>query len=167
MDNQVVMRCATVADETFLWRMLYHASHMDRQPDRTPDDARRDPYLAAYVEGWGRAGDLGCVAIAPGTGQPVGAAWLRVLPKPIGPEVEGLPEVATAVLPGYEGRGLGTRLLTCLVDAARGMYPALALSVRHDNPARRLYERLGFVTVGDVVNRVGGRSYVMRLDIGL
>ncbi len=162
----IAIRRATGEDEAFLWRMLYYASRMDRQPDRVPDDARRDPYLSTYVEGWGRAGDLGCIAVDAASGQPLGAAWLRALPKPIGPEVEGLPEVATAVLPGYEGRGIGTRLLTCLVDTAQGVYPALALSVRDDNPALRLYERVGFVIVGEIVNRVGGRSHVMRLDLG-
>ena len=38
----------------------------------------------------------------------------------------------------------------------------MALSVREENPAVRLYERLGFVTERTIVNRVGGRSLAMR-----
>ena len=39
-----------------------------------------------------------------------------------------------------------------LVAAARPRFPALCLSVRVGNPARRLYERVGFRTVaGDEV----------------
>ena len=38
------------------------------------------------------------------------------------------------------------------------------LSVREANPARRLYERMGFVVVQTIVNRVGGASFVMLKD---
>jgi hypothetical protein len=38
--------------------------------------------------------------------------------------------------------------------------------VRHDNPARRLYQRLGFVTHAQVVNRVGGLSDTMVIRFG-
>ncbi len=54
-----------------------------------------------------------------------------------------------------------------LLEAARGRYPALALSVREGNPAVRLYERFGFVEERRVVNRVGGASLVMRLPLGI
>lgn len=36
-----------------------------------------------------------------------------------------------------------------LLDAARPSYGAVSLSVRVDNPALRLYERLGFTVVPD------------------
>ncbi|MCW2495938.1 GNAT family N-acetyltransferase [Jatrophihabitans sp.] len=50
-----------------------------------------------------------------------------------------------AVLPTAQGRGIGTALLTAVLDEAG---TAVQLSVAPDNPARRLYERLGFVVVG-------------------
>lgn len=60
---------------------------------------------------------------------------------------------------------MGTRLLAELVASARGLYPAILLSVREGNPAVRLYERVGFVAERTVVNRVGGVSLVMRLSL--
>jgi ribosomal protein S18 acetylase RimI-like enzyme len=74
---------------------------------------------------------------------------------------DGIPELAIAVLPQYIGQGIGARLLARLLEDARSLYPAVVLSVRDANPARRLYERLGFVVVDTVVNRVGGESFVM------
>jgi hypothetical protein len=46
--------------------------------------------------------------------------------------------------------------------ARRGV--GLCLNVRHDNPAQRLYERVGFRLVpgSGVPNRVGGTSFGMR-----
>lgn len=48
------------------------------------------------------------------------------------------------ILPARQGRGIGEAVLNALLtDAARAHVPA-SLSVLHGNPARRLYERLGF-----------------------
>ena len=58
-----------------------------------------------------------------------------------------------ALLPAWCGRGLGTACLTGLqkqVPAqAQAQAQALSIQVEHGNPARRLYERLGFVPVGE------------------
>jgi ribosomal protein S18 acetylase RimI-like enzyme len=73
------------------------------------------------------------------------------------------PELAIALLPDYTGQGLGTQLLTHLIPAAREVYPAIVLSVRMSNPARHLYERMGFVVTETVINRVGSESLNMLL----
>jgi ribosomal protein S18 acetylase RimI-like enzyme len=69
------------------------------------------------------------------------------------------------VRPTVIGGGIGTQLLTQLLADARAVYPAVVLSVRAANPARRLYERLGFAVVDETINRVGGKSFVMLVNL--
>ena len=77
----------------------------------------------------------------------------------------GTPELAVAVLPERVGTGAGTLLLQHLLEAVRGTRRNIVLSVRASNPAKRLYERLGFVTVASITNRVGSASFVMQLEL--
>lgn len=51
--------------------------------------------------------------------------------------------VDVAIVAEHRGRGLGGTLLGRLLDSG-----PVTLKVALDNPARRLYDRLGFVTVG-------------------
>ncbi len=175
-----IIRPLTADDEPFLWQALYYAAHMEEEGATSPSAAKSDPNLIRYVKDWGqRPGDLGFLALDPHNQQPIGAAWLRLL---IGPDQtiayinDSTPELAIAVLPGYHGKGLGTRLLTHILETARHLntlsthnpstpptlsIPAIALSVRATNPAKRLYERMGFVVVGTTTNRVGTESLIM------
>ncbi|WP_299167173.1 ribosomal protein S18-alanine N-acetyltransferase [uncultured Arthrobacter sp.] len=71
------------------------------------------------------------------------------------------------VLPEYEGQGIGTAMLTSMLDEARrrGATETL-LEVREDNPrARTLYERFGFAHIHTRRGyyRDGVSAYVMRL----
>lgn len=50
--------------------------------------------------------------------------------------------------PSVRGAGLGTALLQSLADEARAADKVLSIFVETYNPAKRLYERLGFVQVG-------------------
>ncbi|MFK9714769.1 GNAT family N-acetyltransferase, partial [Escherichia coli] len=59
---------------------------------------------------------------------------------------EGLHILDISLLPAWRGRGLGTRCLTALAAANEGR--ALSIQVEIHNPARRLYERLGFAADG-------------------
>ena len=49
------------------------------------------------------------------------------------------------MLPSLQGKSIGTKLLQSLVEEAREAGASLKLSVLKANPARRLYERMGFV----------------------
>jgi ribosomal protein S18 acetylase RimI-like enzyme len=151
-------------DEPFLWKMLYYAAHVDEEPGASIEKAQRSPFLTKYVVHWGKPGDLGVIAYEVGTLELVGAAWLRVF---VGAEKncdaikDGTPELAVAVAPSYTGKGLGAQLLTHLFAMAATAYPAVYLSVRATNPAKRLYERFGFIAIGELTNRVGGTSFHM------
>lgn len=69
-------------------------------------------------------------------------------------------------LPEFRDRWIGGRLLDALLITSRSGVRSVALSVRADNPAVRLYRRIGFKEVGRTENRVGGSSLVMRYEMG-
>lgn len=57
--------------------------------------------------------------------------------------------VDIALLPPYRGRGTGAALLADILQSADSAGVAVRIHVEHQNPARRLYERVGFVKVED------------------
>ncbi|SEP59426.1 [SSU ribosomal protein S18P]-alanine acetyltransferase [Arthrobacter sp. OV608] len=84
--------------------------------------------------------------------------------------IEPIADVQTiAVVPEYEGRGIGTTLLTRLIEEARRRYAAdLLLEVRADNPrAQQLYLRFGFeqIHVRPGYYRDGVDALIMRLQL--
>ncbi len=103
-----------------------------------------DPHLAAYYR---TAPEFGVVSTA--DGEPTGVVWVTRFPTGApgyGFVRADVPELSVCVLPGYRGAGLGAGLVgAALTEARRRGLPALSLSVEEGNPARRLYERLGFV----------------------
>lgn len=148
-------------DVPFLWLMLTYAASMVPGGEASVAEAQADPYLRTYVDDWGRPDDLGLIAFDD-AGARAGAVWVRaglIVAQP------GVPELAMATLPEQRGRGVGTALMTELVRRESGRHSAIVLSVREANPARRLYQRLGFEEVGEVRNRSGSRSLVMRLPL--
>lgn len=52
-----------------------------------------------------------------------------------------------SLLPGYQGKGIGTFIIEKLQQQAIQENKAVILQVLHSNPARLLYERLGFQMV--------------------
>jgi GNAT superfamily N-acetyltransferase len=78
----------------------------------------------------------------------VGAAWYRLFgaqEDSYGFVDEKTPEVTIGVEPGHRGGGIGRALLEALARSARAHgYSTLSLSVEEENPALRLYERVGF-----------------------
>lgn len=158
----ISLRPLTAHDQPFLWEMLYLSLHVPDGQAAFPREIIYEPNLRHYVENWGRAGDLGFIALDEAL--PVGAVWLRKLlaeDRGYGFVDDQTPEVGIALLPAYRGKGLGSALLEALFEAAKEIYPAISLSVSIDNPARRLYERLGFAPV-----RQEGDSLTMLKHLG-
>ncbi|AFY45586.1 N-acetyltransferase [Nostoc sp. PCC 7107] len=162
------IRLLILQDEPFLWQMLYEAAQM-REEGKTIQDVMIHPDLSKYVKGWGCKDDLGFVAIHKSRNQPVGAAWIRLLTGKspgYGYVDDFTPELAIATLPECRNQGIGTKLLTHLLTAAKTSYPSISLTVRSANPALHLYQRFGWQVVpnSETVNRVGSISFKMKLD---
>ncbi len=160
---RLTIRRAGGSDLPFLRDMAFLAARW--RPRRDVEEKARipeDDHVARYVDGWGRPGDVGVIAEL--DGQPVGAAWLRLLGRNCpgyGFIDERTPELSVAVAASRRGAGVGSRLLGGLLEAAAAVgYEAVSLSVEADNPALQLYERLGFRKVAQT-----GGAWTMRLDL--
>jgi GNAT superfamily N-acetyltransferase len=142
---------------------LYTAVSWSGDPAIPPmADVLSHPQLTIYHDGWGRQGDFGVTASVDGTF--AGAAVARLFTEDEhghGYIDSETPELGIAVEPEFRGRGVGRVLMNALADGARdrGMQ-RLSLSVNNPNPAKRLYESLGYETEADT-----GDSSLMVLDL--
>lgn len=146
------LRPATADDLPFLIEMLLEACNWDGTPWYDEAKARGDDHAWRYLDGWPSASDFGVVAEVDGS--PAGAAWARLLTaeRPgYGYIAADVPELTLGVAAGFRRRGVARGVLTELIAQARAAsYGRLSLSVDPDNPARGLYESLGFRKVGVV-----------------
>ncbi len=118
---------------------------------------RPDEMDLAYVEGFLAKARAGGVSLG---------AWIdgrlagEIHASRIGPEqfAHVLSDLTVAVDPAWQGRGVGRALFAALFEAARALSPQVTrieLMAREGNvDAIRLYERLGFVIEGRLVQRV-------------
>jgi ribosomal protein S18 acetylase RimI-like enzyme len=156
--EDVRYRPAAAEDFPFLATMLGEAAvWRPEKPTPTGDEVLADPRYAMYLAGWPRPGDYGLVAERD---EPLGAAWYRTYTEAshgYGFISEDVPELSIAVIASRRRDGIGRQLLIDLINASVDQgYPVLSLSVNEENPARGLYESVGFVCV-----RKHGSSWTM------
>ena len=138
-------------DETpFLREMLYTALDWRQDVELPPVEwVLEHPQVAPFHIGWGRDGDTALVAEAEHAR--LGLVWYRFFTTEEHGEGfvdEETPEVAIAVREDQRASGVGTALMEAIHARARENGVArISLSVDRENPARRLYERLGYVDV--------------------
>ncbi len=153
MTDGFSIRRMTPQDEPVVWEMLYQAIYVPAGQALPPRGIVKESNLAHYAQQWGqRPGDLGFVALEDGSGRAVGAAWLRLFSRQdpgYGFVAEDTPELSIAMLPDSRGKGLGSRLLTTLLQAAAESFAAVSLNVSADNAAKDLYQRMGFKVTTD------------------
>lgn len=146
--ESVVIREIQPVEFPLLQEFLYQAIYIPDGAAPPPRSVTALPALQVYIEAFGsRLGD--CCLVAAAGRQVVGAAWSRIMDD-YGHIDDGTPSLAISLLPGYRGRGIGTKLLSGLLSRLQkeGVH-RVSLSVQKGNPAIRLYQRMGFRTVDE------------------
>jgi ribosomal protein S18 acetylase RimI-like enzyme len=134
MSIQLTRRPATTEDVPFLMRLRRQTmdTHLSASGASTDDD----DHLARLTY------RFDCAEVLLQDGVPVGllkvsrdsAEWKLI-------QIQLVPEL--------QGQGLGADLLAKIIAEADNANVAIALSVLKGNPARALYERLGFAVIGE------------------
>lgn len=143
--DDIIFKPLTRADESFLWEMLYLALFVPAGHAPLPPESIHSPELRRYVQDWGKPADEGFLALD--GEKPVGAVWIRLMTgenRGYGYVDDQIPELSMAVLPEYRGKGIGKDLMLRLFSSLKTRYAAVCLSVSVENPASRLYRRMGF-----------------------
>lgn len=141
------------SDDVEAVQLALHLALSWNDPPDIPDMATvmAHPEVVMYHQGWGRIGDVGVKAVS--GKHLVGAAFARLFTDERhghGYVDDQTPEVGVGVAKGNRGQGIGRRLMNALADTARAEgILRLSLSVNNPNPAKRLYESLGYVLVDD------------------
>ena len=138
--SPIALRAATEADREFL-RSLHHACYRRWvEPIWGWDEGDQD---RRFDETFSIAGRW-VVQLA---GDPIGTLKTRR-------QDQWLVVDDIEVDPGHQGRGIGTRLLRGVLAEAERAHVPVRLRVLRTNPARRLYDRLGFVAEGETATHV-------------
>ena len=145
LPSGVTLRPASPNDQDFLRRV--YASTREEELAPVPwSDAEKEAFLRHQFE----AQDRHYREHYPGAsfdvverdGVPVGRLYVDRW-------AEEIRIMELSLLPEHRGVGIGTRLVRAILDEASREGKRTSVHVEQRNPARRLYERLGFVPVAD------------------
>lgn len=127
---------------------LYEAIFLPEGVPAPPRSIIQNEDLQVYVRDFGKLPDDRCL-VAEMDGKIVGAVWTRIMDD-YGHIDNQTPSLAISLYKEYRGRGIGTELLSRMLERLRAEgYKSVSLSVQKANYALRMYERAGFVTVED------------------
>jgi ribosomal protein S18 acetylase RimI-like enzyme len=155
----VCVREIKPADYPAFEDFLYHAIFIPEGEAMPPREIIFEPEIYVYIKDFGKESDCGVVAEA--DGRIVGAAWTRIIPA-YGHIDKNTPELAISVLPGYRGRNTGMAMVEKLFELLRERgYKRTSLSVQQNNPAVRLYKRLGYKITDEKLDHAGHEDYIM------
>lgn len=146
----MIIREMFPSEAEFLREMLYESLFVHEGKEPYPRSVLELPDLAKYYLNWGSIPhDLAIVADK--EGQLIGAVWGRAHQPPhegFGFVDSDVPEIGIAVFPAFRNQGIGTELINAISNhyQMQGLR-SISLSVDRNNPAKALYDRLGFLVV--------------------
>ena len=146
--NNLLIRKIREEELELLKDFLYEAIFVPEGVEPPGREVIDLPELRLYIEDFGsRKGDH-CL-VADFGGKVVGAVWTRIM-NDYGHIDDDTPSFAISLYKEYRGQGIGTRLLTDMLELLKsGGYRQTSLSVQKENDAVRLYEFVGFRIVDE------------------
>jgi ribosomal protein S18 acetylase RimI-like enzyme len=138
--DSIVLRPITEGDEAFL-RELYGSTRAEElAPVPWTDEQKRaflDMQFFAQSTHYAKHYGDGEFLIIEDDGRPVG----RLLLHRTAGEIN---VIDISLMPEHRGRGIGTKLLRDVLAEGEATNRKVSIHVEHFNPAKRLYQRLGF-----------------------
>ncbi|MDR2146499.1 MAG: GNAT family N-acetyltransferase [Tannerella sp.] len=157
--NNLIIRQIQREEYPILEDFLFNAIFLPSDAEPIPHEIIYEPEIYIYVKDFGGKDDCGVVAEQ--DGQIIGAAWTRIIPA-YGHIDNETPELAISVLPGFRGKGIGSKIMQNLFDLLRVRgYKQTSLSVQKDNPAVRFYHRLGYEITGERLDHANHEDFLM------
>lgn len=128
---------------------LYEAIFISEGQEKPDKEIIKLPGLSCYIDDFGKDSDI-CM-VAESHGNLIGAVWTRVFSeteKGFGYVDSRTPELSMSVIGNYRHKGIGTKLLTAILDKLTQLnYEQVSLSVDKLNFALKLYLKFGFEIV--------------------
>lgn len=148
------------ADYCCLEEFLYQSIFIKEGEALPPREIIHIPEIYVYIKDFGKQkGDFGVVAEQ--NGQVIGAAWTRII-SGYGHINNDTPELVIALLHVFRNCGIGTKLIKKLfIMLKNNGYKQTSLSVQKDNPAVKLYQRLGYKIIADKMDSANNEDYIM------
>lgn len=122
---------------------IYEAIFIPEGVTPPPKSIIYQPDLQVYIEGFGTEKDDICF-VAEIDGKIVGAVWVRDM-MDYGHIADGVPSFAISLYKEYRNFGIGTKLMTAMLDELRSNgYESASLAVQKANYAVKMYKKVGF-----------------------
>ena len=127
---------------------LYEAIFIPEGVEPPARDIIEQPELKLYYEDFGKGVADYCI-VADDDGRVIGAVWTRIM-NDYGHVDDNTPSFAISLYEEYRGQGIGTQLMENMLALLKEKgYEKASLAVQKDNYAVRIYEKVGFKTVGE------------------
>lgn len=161
--NNVTIREIKQSELGILEDMLYVAIYQPNRKNLMPRSVLNIPEVNAYIRDFGKEKADYCL-VGDFEGEIIGAVWIRI----ISGDIKGYayiddhtPEFAISLFEEYRNQGIGTRLMTAMIDYLRkNGYKQTSLNVKKENYAVKLYRKMGFEVI-----REDDKDYLMILTL--
>jgi len=161
--KDIKIRYLRAEELSLLDDLMYESIFMPEGAEPLPRDIIKVPEIDAYIRDFGTKKDDFCL-LAELNGKITGGVWVRILAG----EIKGYgnidpetPEFAIAMFKDYRHLGIGTMLMQEMIELLKEKgYAKTSLSVQKENYAVKMYQKLGFETVGE-----NEHDYIMVLKL--